>query len=170
MTRNTQKPQDYLWLEADTMTHFLSESIRITAVACPSLQACTNTTSFFKIWPLFSKAAITEISQEQFVYTHTHTLRGRKYSGYMMMTTQPVTPKTTCSSSPAGCKKTHTHLSLHFCYTPQPICYGNSEYWKEMPSFLILHVTRQLRESRKKRRESESYYCQQLRCLLTVLR
>lgn len=99
----------------------------------------------------------------------THTLRGRKYSGYMMMTMQPVTPKTTCSSSPAGCKKTHTHLSLHFCYTPQPICYGNSEYWKEMPSFLILHVTRQLRESRKKRRESESYYCQQLRCLLTVL-
>ncbi len=53
------KPQDFLWLEADTMTHFLSESIRITAVACPCLQACTNMTSFSNL-ASFSKPAFTE--------------------------------------------------------------------------------------------------------------
>lgn len=46
------KLQDHL-LEANTMTHFLSESIRITAVACPSLQACTNMTSFSNLASFF---------------------------------------------------------------------------------------------------------------------
>lgn len=64
------KPQDYLWFEADLMTHFLSESIRITAVACPSLQACTNMTSFSNLASFhISKPAFTEISPEQFTQT-----------------------------------------------------------------------------------------------------
>lgn len=72
----------------------------------------------------------------------------------------------TCSTKPA--LTTTNHLSLSFSFTPQLICCGNNGYRKEIFS-IILPIAWQKKNSRQKRREPESYYCQQFGCLLTVL-
>lgn len=64
----------------------------------------------------------------------------------------------TCSTMPA--LTTTNHLSLSFSFTPQLIRCGNNGYRSGIFS-IILPIAWQKKYSRQKRKEPESYYCQQ---------
>lgn len=121
------------------MTHFLSDH-RITAVSCPSLQACSNMTLFSNLASFFQTSLYLKSVKK---HLYRHRLTGMKLlflhfflSNLIWGNNMTVITKIMCSYLPAGCKNTGCRMkqaltikkypSLNFSFKPHPICCDNS--------------------------------------------